>query len=63
MSVKLLFPSYVFMRDFLGKDSHKDPSMTEEYFTMMKNEIDQMERDDGWSKSFESKWLAIKRWY
>ena len=47
MSVKLLFPSYVFMRDFLGKDSHKDPSMTEEYFTMMKNEIDQMERDDG----------------
>jgi len=47
MSVKLLFPSYVFMRDFLGKDSHKDPSMTEEYFTMMRNEIDQMERDDG----------------
>ena len=47
MSVKLLFPAYVFMREFLGKDSHKDPSMTEEYFTMMKNEMDQMERDDG----------------
>lgn len=46
MSVKLLFPAYVFKRDFIDRDSHKDPSMHQEYFEMMRNEIDMMERTD-----------------
>ena len=46
MSVKLLFPAYVFKRDFLDRDSHKDMSMHQEYFDLMKNEIDMMERTD-----------------
>lgn len=51
MSVKLLFPAYVFKRDFLGRDSHKDMSMHQEYFDMMKNEIDMMERTDHQGRS------------
>ena len=46
MSVKILFPAYVFKRDFIDRDKHKDPSMHKEYFDMMRNEIDMMERTD-----------------
>ena len=46
MSVKLLFPAFIFKREFLGRDSHKDPSMHQEYFDMMRDEIDMMERTD-----------------
>ena len=42
MSVQLMFPKFVFTRNFLGRDSHKEPSMTAEYFDILKNDIDAM---------------------
>lgn len=47
MSVKLLFPAFVFHRDFLGKDADKEPTlMNAEYFDLLKREIDGMRKKD-----------------
>jgi len=46
MSVILMFPNFVFTREYLGKDSGIDPSMNAEYFKLLKDEIDGMRKRD-----------------
>ena len=46
MSVHLLFPNFVFTREFCGKDDALEPSMTYEYFDSLKQEIDGMRKRD-----------------
>jgi len=46
MAVHYLFPNFVFERDFLGRHSHIEPSMNEDYFEQLKNEIDAMRKKD-----------------
>ncbi len=46
MSVHIMFPNFVFTREFLGKDSDVDATMTQEYFDLLKNEIDAMRLRD-----------------
>lgn len=45
-TVHYLFPSFVFERDFLGRHQHVEPSMNEDYFEQLKNEIDSMRKKD-----------------
>ena len=46
MAVNLLFPAFVFEREHLGRDIDKEPNMNEEYFAILKNEIDAMRKTD-----------------
>tara|TARA_B100000900_G_scaffold179959_1_gene152565 strand:- start:4686 stop:5375 length:690 start_codon:yes stop_codon:yes gene_type:complete len=46
MSVHIMFPNFVFTREFLGKDSGIDPTMSADYFDCLKNEIDGMRKRD-----------------
>lgn len=46
MSVHLMFPNFVFTREFCGKDDALEPSMTYEYFDSLKQEIDGMRKRD-----------------
>ena len=60
MSVQLMFPNFVFSRSFLGHDKDKDPSMTPEYFQVLKNDIDAMRSRDpvGRSVSNDGGWQS-----
>ena len=48
MSVRLLFPTYLVQKSYLHKEEDKNSQMTEEYFGLLKDEMDAIrKRDEG----------------
>tara|TARA_B100001939_G_scaffold90570_2_gene77600 strand:+ start:3882 stop:4556 length:675 start_codon:yes stop_codon:yes gene_type:complete len=44
--IKLMFPAFVCVKEFLDKDSEQYPNMTREYFKILKDEMDNMRKLD-----------------
>ena len=42
--IKLMFPAFVCVKEFLDKDSEQYPNMTREYFKILKDEMDNMQK-------------------
>lgn len=63
MSVNILFPAFVFERNHLGEDEHIEEGMNAEYFSILKNEIDAMRRDDplGRAVSNSGGWQSVDK--